>query len=353
MTTQPFGPSITTLGHPTSLRWTADHSESSTKGLSTRVTITVVPTKSGGAISPPATPSRAHPSMASARLPGGHASTQSALCQRLAMQAECTGVTVGSCRRIGRIPAGQWGGAVREKGRRCGAFVEAPRAGLEPATLRLTAGCSTIELPRIAQRPVYPTSRRGPKPAQAPGLTSRCRWMTGPDSSTRGARTSSRSWDQPAAVSASISEAAWGRRGSAIRASPAGPKKAWEEGGERAAVARLVEQVGADHEVGRRAREQGGRGIAPVNRHRLEAGAGRGGVGAGEGERLRVPVGGEDRRRRRGRRRWRAGRRRSPARPPARPPASWRRGGRPARARSATARPSRAGARRARTRPRR
>ena len=27
-------------------------------------------------------------------------------------------------------------------------MVMAPRAGLEPATLRLTAGCSTIELPR-------------------------------------------------------------------------------------------------------------------------------------------------------------------------------------------------------------
>ena len=32
-----------------------------------------------------------------------------------------------------------------------------PRAGLEPATLRLTAGCSTIELPRIARAPVYRT----------------------------------------------------------------------------------------------------------------------------------------------------------------------------------------------------
>src|SRR5437867_12982137 len=30
----------------------------------------------------------------------------------------------------------------------------APRAGLEPATLRLTAGCSTIELPRIGSRSV-------------------------------------------------------------------------------------------------------------------------------------------------------------------------------------------------------
>src|SRR2546430_7455107 len=28
----------------------------------------------------------------------------------------------------------------------------APRAGLEPATLRLTAGCSAIELPRNARR---------------------------------------------------------------------------------------------------------------------------------------------------------------------------------------------------------
>ena len=33
----------------------------------------------------------------------------------------------------------------------------APRAGLEPATYRLTAGCSTIELSRNALRRVYYT----------------------------------------------------------------------------------------------------------------------------------------------------------------------------------------------------
>jgi len=37
-----------------------------------------------------------------------------------------------------------------KKPRVCGAFREAPRVGLEPTTLRLTAGCSTIELPRNA-----------------------------------------------------------------------------------------------------------------------------------------------------------------------------------------------------------
>src|SRR5687768_3777691 len=35
----------------------------------------------------------------------------------------------------------------------------APRAGLEPATLRLTAGCSAIELPRNAGRAGADTSR--------------------------------------------------------------------------------------------------------------------------------------------------------------------------------------------------
>ena len=39
----------------------------------------------------------------------------------------------------------------QKKGPLCGPFLMAPRAGLEPATLRLTAGCSTIELPRTVR----------------------------------------------------------------------------------------------------------------------------------------------------------------------------------------------------------
>ena len=40
------------------------------------------------------------------------------------------------------------------------AFLLAPRVGLEPTTYRLTAGCSTIELPRkfIRRRPTFPGS---------------------------------------------------------------------------------------------------------------------------------------------------------------------------------------------------
>ena len=40
------------------------------------------------------------------------------------------------------------------------AFLMAPRVGLEPTTYRLTAGCSTIELPRINtwRRPTFPGS---------------------------------------------------------------------------------------------------------------------------------------------------------------------------------------------------
>ena len=34
------------------------------------------------------------------------------------------------------------------------AFLSAPRAGLEPATLRLTVACSTIELPRKVHRQI-------------------------------------------------------------------------------------------------------------------------------------------------------------------------------------------------------
>src|SRR6185436_14535785 len=57
----------------------------------------------------------------------------------------------------------------------------APRAGFEPATLRLTAGCSTVELPRNsgethvlqalrpAARPTILSDHRAPDPT-APGV---------------------------------------------------------------------------------------------------------------------------------------------------------------------------------------
>src|SRR6478752_5450145 len=48
---------------------------------------------------------------------------------------------------VGR-KSGRKSGAAQRWGGSFWLCSEAPRAGLEPATLRLTAGCSTIELPR-------------------------------------------------------------------------------------------------------------------------------------------------------------------------------------------------------------
>ena len=72
----------------------------------------------------------------------------------------------------------------------------APRAGLEPATLRLTAACSTIELPRnkpVGTRTV--TGGRGPKPcvARAPSRTGRSRLPSVPLDVNRALRIASAS----------------------------------------------------------------------------------------------------------------------------------------------------------------
>jgi hypothetical protein len=47
----------------------------------------------------------------------------------------------------------------------------APRAGFEPATLRLTAGCSTVELPRIIKILAATYSPGKPVPSALEGLT--------------------------------------------------------------------------------------------------------------------------------------------------------------------------------------